>query len=378
MVRTGNTDHSNDKSEIRTLSSGVDTAVFHLKIEPDGGLVKFLADMQTLARDMEEPTALDSGLSFYDFPLYVEPYARRAWSIIVKNEFLDVQIGRGGVSGVYVVLRLSSIYLHSVDYYDAVPALQRWCFEVFGEGAILYQSEVHLYRDLQIDLDQFAQDGSLERGLVRRARKASRIMNGRRLETLMLGRRGGAIHAVLYDKTAEIRKSGKTYFHDIWKRNGWDGEARVWRLELRFARELLTSAGVNTAYDGLDRLSDLWAYATDKWLRHVNCSPDASDRERERSAVSEWWAEYAAGFDYGTGIGSLARERKHQFVARRLLRQAHGCMRSFFALMDASEDFSRDIVHSIAMAQLIDKPVAESGETWESLITKRRARMLAA
>lgn len=373
-VRSGNTDPLNDK----IVSSGVDTAVFHLKIEPDAGLIKWLSDLQQMAREYEDASSIETDLSFHDSPLYLLAWARRAWSLVLRNDWLDVQIGRGGVSGVYVVLRLSSVYLHSVDFYDAVPALQRWCFEVFGQDAVLFVSELHLYRDVMLDLDQFALDGSLERGLVRRARKASRIMNGRRLETLMLGRRGGAIHAVLYDKTAEIKQSGKTYFHDIWKRSGWDGESRVWRLEVRFSREFLRLAGIDGAYDALDRLADLWQYSTSQWLRHVVTHEGMSDRDRERAPVSSWWAVYAAGFDFGAGIGYLARERKRQFKTEKLLRQAHGCMRSFFALLDASEQFDRDLVHRITTAQLIDKLVDQSGEDWSTIIVRRRARLAAA
>lgn len=375
QVRTGNTDLSKDK----IVSQGVDTAIYHLKIEPDAGLVKYLSDLRSLAESYEEASSIESTLEFNDKVLSVLAFSRRAWSLVLRNDDLDVQIGRGGVSGVYVVLRLSSAYLHTVDFYDAVPALQRWCFEVFGNDAVLHQSELHLYRDLAYDLNDENDTGALERGLVKRARKTSKITNGRRLETLMIGKRSQKLHAVLYDKTAEIKNNAdKVFFHDIWKRNGWDGKQRVWRLEIRLTREFLRPSGVDTCYDGMDRIADLWKYVTHDWLHHVDCDSGATEKDRLRSGVSAWWSVYALPFDFGYGIGYLVRERKRKAKIDRLLKQAHGCMRTVFGLLDQSEDFTREMVVDIAVAKLIDEPVARSGQTWEELMLARKRRLAAA
>jgi hypothetical protein len=82
--------------------------------------------------------------------------------------------------------------------------------------------------------------------------------------------RGGALSLQIYDKTRELAKSGKEWFEDLWKANGWDEEdGRVWRIELRYKREALHELaqegedafwGIEDAYILLDRLPLLWAY----------------------------------------------------------------------------------------------------------------------
>lgn len=101
---------------------------------------------------------------------------------------------------------------------------------------------------------------------------------------------GGIVSARLYDKTAEIeQKSHKFFFHDLWRRSGWDGQSTVWRLELQFRREVLSQFRI-WGFDQIkDRFGGLWLYVLTSWLRLV--VPDASDSNRARWPLHSLWAK---------------------------------------------------------------------------------------
>jgi hypothetical protein len=101
---------------------------------------------------------------------------------------------------------------------------------------------------------------------ITRAKTIDRYSVSRKFTGFSIGF-GGVLLARLYNKTLEIEKSGKTFFHDIWAKYGWQPGETVWRLEFQFRRAVLKELGVNT-FDELDEALDgLWSYATGSWLR---------------------------------------------------------------------------------------------------------------
>ena len=67
---------------------------------------------------------------------------------------------------------------------------------------------------------------------VTRARRISEHSMDRVFSGFSIGL-GGDISARLYDKTLEIRESGKDFLIPIWQMNGWSGEGTVYRLEFQ-------------------------------------------------------------------------------------------------------------------------------------------------
>jgi hypothetical protein len=121
-------------------------------------------------------------------------------------------------------------------------------------------------------------------------------------ETGFVFSRGGPVSLEIYHKTREITKSGKAWFEDLWRANGWSEDAEegahVWRVEVRYKREALHELsqegefwGVEDVYTLIDLLSVLWAYGVghvgggpdglpDGWLRCVIPAP--KDKKRAR------------------------------------------------------------------------------------------------
>ncbi len=71
--------------------------------------------------------------------------------------------------------------------------------------------------------------------------------------------------------------------------------------------------GIECPYDMLDQLSEMWAYSTQKWLRHT--VPDA-DTNQSRWATSEVWELVQAGFGADEAT-PLARRKKVELDTER-------------------------------------------------------------
>jgi len=142
----------------------------------------------------------------------------------------------------------------------------------------------------------------------------------------------GPMSCCIYDKTRELKKSGKIWFEDVWLLNGWEDGQTVWRVEFRFKREALHELkaeglfhGIENAYDLPDRLRVLWAYAAghvdggedgspDGWLRLV--LPSEEDRTRSRWSTHPAWVEVQRAFlvdpERPEHFGKIIRRRKEQ------------------------------------------------------------------
>lgn len=116
----------------------------------------------------------------------------------------------------------------------------------------------------------------------------------------------GDINARLYNKTKEIKKSGKDYMKSIWTEKGWQEGQTVWRLEFELKRSVLGEHQVTTLKDLLNRLGPLWIYATTHWLKLT--VPSLTDATKSRWPMHPLWAELTQ-VDWGscTEVASLPK-----------------------------------------------------------------------
>lgn len=147
----------------------------------------------------------------------------------------------------------------------------------------------------------------------------------------------GPISARLYDKTAEVAVSDKSYMHDVWRRCGWDGETPVWRLEFEVKRDVLRQFGVESL-DLKPLSSSLWAHLTRSWLRLA--LPSDTDTTRARWETHPLWLKLA-NLDFGLkDIPSLQRVRTSAPPSYDWMFRAGAAGIFAFMAMEGIDDFS--------------------------------------
>ncbi|SET61752.1 hypothetical protein SAMN05216326_1456 [Nitrosomonas marina] len=199
---------------------------------------------------------------------------------------------------------------------------------------------------------------------------------------------GGVISCRLYDKTLEInKKSQKLYLHELWKRTGWNGEDKVWRLEFQLKREVLTQKGLGKLTEVLDNLNGLWSYATTEWLRLTLPNPD--DQTRSRWPIHPLWG-YLSSIDWETDGGPLSSRFSNarvpgddwlythgfstliSFMAREGIVDFNDGMHAFkCALQDYHERKSFGL--GLSFADYVQEKVAIKARQYNSLLSKTKA-----
>jgi hypothetical protein len=185
------------------------------------------------------------------------------------------RMGRGG----RVAAELAASYL--LPLFDGLPVVQL--------------SAVHLATDYQGHVPVRADFA----GLVKRARYYRNHMvpdDGDSLEFYGLKEdypsfaygKATALRVSGYDKLAELGKSGKGWFLDLWARHeDYQPDIPTWRIEFQFGREVLRDRGVETIADLFAGMAGMWAYAV-RWFSFRDVLPDKVNKSRDWP-VSAWW-----------------------------------------------------------------------------------------
>lgn len=371
VARVSNTGLHTDTG-VYPVASGVDTLKFSIRCKPSDTLMDALGEMRSREVSAAEvqgrqPLPVLSGLSFADQDLLLLPFGRKSWRYVLTSEQVDIQLGRGGVSGIGAVITLRAAYLWEQPLSVVCASVRDFVCEYLGEdaAAALIVSEVHLARDVAgMDVARLWSD--LEPGMVKRADKVTAIKRCNCLQSVQIGSRGSPISALLYDKLAELSVSHKLWFRDIWQANGWDGEAPVWRMEFRLRRDFLRSAGVNTMDDLLQKLGELWAYAAGSWLRHT----DGEDQNVSRRPVSIWWRCYSCSWD-GENHMPCTREVQRNASAEDLIAQAAGCVLGAGALVGLE---LREDLASLVLPRFDELLKRMGSDDLRELIERKRRR----
>jgi hypothetical protein len=332
-------------AEIKIVGRGIDTLVLNIcyadkhlqpiKQELAEGMQNELNLLQGVARFSESPVI--TPWTFQGINLFMqEKGSRGQWRWILKSPLLTVAISRGRLSRIIAQVRLSSEYLWSCESVaEAIVEVGLFLYDLFGDYLWFQVSQIDLCADAAgWDVSRAKwQECFISRAIGDdgRPRDDSLLIDGpdvvrrrwKRIETLDFGKHTSAVSCCIYHKTAEIRQKSpsKVWFHDLWKRNGWDGVAEVWRVEYRLTREFLHAASIEAAEDLPDHIQALWEYCAgrpggaadglpDGWLRYVTPTKDSN---RARWPVHPAWTVIQGAFlQEDDGLGPIVRMRKRE------------------------------------------------------------------
>lgn len=297
----------------------VDTLLLNVRGKLPDTVAKRLDQLQEAARDTEQEVATD--WQFRGHTLFLRPHGDRNWRWIVYcgDSYLHIDMGKGKLNGIIAKVRFSSLLLHEMGTGEALTAVYGFLAALLGEAFVLQVSEVHICADVAgWDLALSDAGRFVSQGRAKAARLAGEgegeivRLTGRRCTEFKFSQ--GAAHSCdIYDKSLEVKVRGKQWFHEVWKQHGWDGEARVIRVEFRFKRECLHEMQIECPYEMLDKLPHLWAYSTRKWLRHT--VPDANTNQ-SRWDTSPMW-EVVQGANGDDDATPLVRKKKVELDTER-------------------------------------------------------------
>ncbi len=326
---------------LKIVLAGIDTLWLSVKGTLDEALVTELDRLKELAQQVKE--SVPSSWAFAGQTLYVEPYGagKGFWRWVLRCDALMLDVGLGEYAPICRA-QVASEYLWQVGAGDAVSSVDDFLRKLFGKQVHISPSEMHPC----IDVAGLTPAMLSETGLVGRSRRRvkevpeegevaslpeAEVQQWCRKATGYALSRGAPHSCAIYDKVLEIRQqSGKIWFFDLWRANGWDGQAPVTRIEFRYKREFLREFGLVNGeelnhYDLLDRLGDLWRYSTQDWLRY--CIP-TSDVNRSRWPVHPLWQVIQTA-DFGMLPSCpLVRVRKRQFYLDRAVATVAGYLSS--------------------------------------------------
>ena len=300
---------------LKIVNYGVDTLVVNVyQVEESDklrkGELRQLRDILTeqletykkQAQEANEPVPTE--WTFQGVRLLVRPNGsgRGHWQWLLIASGFSMSISGGKWNGGIARVRFDSVYLWSgMSLEDAVKQVHCFLEQFFGCELFLQVSEVHLCVDL-VGWDDILKLNYRE-CFVSRSRqrpehceadwtiepgdefKAQDFTFGLKRTGLMFSPKG-TVSCVIYNKSREIKRSGKEWNEDKWLANDWEEGEEVWRVEFRFERDALHELkqgsfhGIENVYDLPDKLVVLWAYAAgqvggdangkpDGWLRYV-------------------------------------------------------------------------------------------------------------
>jgi hypothetical protein len=276
-----------------------------------------------------------------------------------------------------MVVELSSALLWRLGGggWPAADAVVTWAREVFPGGCEVRVSLFHQCADLQGWVPGLADLG----GIVKRADTlqvygehgqeyqedglAYRLAKGDTLETVAAGR-SNRLRASVYDKTKELRKSGKEWFRDVWSQHaGYNPDLPVWRAEFQYGRELLHRCRVETLDDLRAQQDALWRYGLAWFSWRERQAADLAHPQRW-PLVPAWVAlEKSRPASEALPLARVVAPKLKQ-----LAQMADGCLSSFMAISGET-----DAVVALARLQAIVR-LQKGAEGMRKVLEKKRQR----
>lgn len=305
-------------------------------------LEKVFAVLESLkeeASQLDGDGGKESPWLFAGAPVLVKPRGVRAHKFWLTSENAQIYL-TPRKDRPAVMVHLHSAFLHGQgNLSKAMVHVRRFLADL--EFAV--ERELVSRSDLFADVANFQPEAGDRKRFLTRAQNSKAFWRGNSLSGLTFGARGAKIYARLYDKRLEIAKSSQhTWFEDLWRSAGWDGEAPVWRVEFELRRDglrdmdclldegtgELRDISVDTVDDVIEHLPSLWRYCT-AWL---SLRVDNGDQNRSRWPLAKVWELLVGLKCFGHKACKIIRKRIRQAKIGQLIPQVAGCLSSMGAL----------------------------------------------
>lgn len=281
---SGSNPSNTDPAICTVLRSGVDSLYLSFQGElSESGAIR-LEEARRSARSEQDPERPLALVSLLDHRFVAGPSAGKLYRYLIEDHCYRIQFKKKTAERLPLAYaKIDSTFLTSVGVEQAVDQLRLIVssFGVVDPGASVSRLDLFVDFVSPVPLDSLSSGDWVSRAKDRHQHWDGLICTG-----WSIGK--GKLMARLYDKTLEIKKSGKVYLYELWKQQGWDGVSPVYRLEFQFRNEALRELKYNRYPDILEALGGLWRYAMMDWLRL--CIQNLDDQTRSRWETHPLWA----------------------------------------------------------------------------------------
>jgi len=241
----------------------------------------------------------------------VSPKGSHGYEYVLVNDDVTIQLAERATGGsaypeIHVTWR--SQYLWRNTWQGAYTYVARW-IRSWARGEVEKVSRADLCIDVGMELPEVNLKVGEAVSYARNKREFYVENHFRGMEETGYRFGQGDLLCRVYNKIAETAVHDKAWFLPMWRRNGWDGESPVTRVEFQSRRDHLKSQQIETVEDLERQLADLWRYFTE-WVSLRD--QDASDSNRRRWPVKDFWRVVCgsvAEFGKVTGVCRLTQRK---------------------------------------------------------------------
>jgi hypothetical protein len=228
------------------------------------------------ARSDLEIEQAEAQISILDHLFSAGPGGGKLFKYRLKDYAYHLQIkGSKSKSLPLAYVQIASMFITAVGVEQAVDQLKLILSSLGRLDALPNVSRIDLFADYVSDVPL---DAWTDEAWVTRANFIDTHRVRGQFTGWSIGR--GNIAARLYDKTLEIKSSGKDYLLDLWRQQGWQEGQTVYRVEFQFRSEVLRQLQSAQYPHILSRLGMLWHYGVYDWLRLTQPNPDDQTKSR--------------------------------------------------------------------------------------------------
>jgi hypothetical protein len=350
-------------SRVHVVLSGVDTLHLFVRGELRSDLLDDLSDRREAARRAANRKC--PRVTLGAFTLDLQLHSSRKGDFLLSGDLLTLVLNPKApppFPTVYAELRSKLLWEVGLD--RAVEA----AVHAMTATTVAEELDIQVTRvDLAVDFqDWIPRPADLDR-FVTRARRDGSFREARDFTGFTFGK--GDIVARLYDKSAELKKSGKRWFEPLWAKSvSYNPQAPVWRLEFQLRRGELDSLRDDSglvlgSWSNLrSNLPGLFARCAKNWLA---LRAPRTGRTRQRLAP-EWSAILEqATFDQLRAPRELFRIEKSQNEVR-VLGQLAGYLSLELAHVWRRGNFQGDVDGALRrIGTLASRHAKRSGRTLE-------------
>lgn len=326
-------------ANVDSLFYSVDIKNFEKENEQFLNLLEFMK-LQAKVDTLEE--------TYFDYKTYrfrILPNGLRFHSYILHNEIMSISISahRSTNENNYpVAVRLKSLFLWQNGFLQAYEDSINILHDIFKGEFIkekISRADICCHTDnLGLTID----DINNFRGTFK---KNEIFMTNRKLSGITFGTfTEKNVMCRIYNKSLEIKTSGKTWFNEVWQGQEMDIE-KVWNVEFQVGRTFFKDYNIETVADFALKTRAIWEKLTSEFVSYIY----ADDCNISRCTVRPEWIELQTAYEDYVKQKIIKRVKQMKCSADELLPLLTGVLVSYgackfnYTLDDVITDFRHDL-----------------------------------